>query len=860
MKIAFCIASPVLALLVAWPLLGAGRAFRVKAFPNARSSDATGDRAPGVSGAFWFPSGDYDNPTGGQIPKVVRLFPDGSRATWTLNTNPESFAPTALRLTTSGLVWVLVPRFAEGLGALYSLNPQTNAVIRYPLPFAAFSLALDPRDGTPWVGGTGKLAKLVGQSPPILTVFAIENFEGGISAVDGTWHIWLSADNGSFRSFAIDGSQLDVYRDADGGMTYPAVDAFNRVWSIREGQNRLMCFTPATREQAVFPLVMTAANWGGVGVGSGPLITTVSAYGPHVQTHVPAEMTDGTFSTLAAPESSMVLSLPLPIAPQALFAPVVSDTVESVERIVYAEGNAGRSLFKTDGIGYTTMLWSDGNQFLTGSGPIQWWQPLGSGESFTTRAVLPVALTVRPESPTDNFFTEVTLTNLDASPAASLVFTTSTGVFTVPVTLAPGSTRIFPDVIQSLRDLGAALPASAVGTLEARFTNGTGVLAARVYTRFGAGAPFPAGSTTGLGFTSLDPAEEIFVSRVTLNGLKNTTGFRTNVAFANLCGGSGGTCPTVSLNAQFYDDMTGQRVGEKSVNLPPGQFLQLNAPLADFGVTGETFTVTVQPFSASSGFDAYATVVSNTNQDAAFIRASAAANSYTETLPVVVDAQGQGTRFTSECSITSTSTVDAVADVTFTSAGTGAQVKEVLTLAPGRGVRYPNAVDHFRKLEPSKVGADDFGSIRIAFRSFASGFASSRTTATNGTGLAFIAIDPFLTRAQRRKRVIGLKQTDAYRTNLAIVHLGATTNDANAPITLKVSVQDKDGNFIGQPLTKALAPGQLFQWNKILSDALGVTGEGYVATIERVAGADGFDAYITVIDNVSTDSTFLRAE
>ncbi len=108
--------------------------------------------------------------------------------------------------------------------------------------------------------------------------------------------------------------------------------------------------------------------------------------------------------------------------------------------------------------------------------------------------------------------------------------------------------------------------------------------------------------------------------------------------------------------------------------------------------------------------------------------------------------------------------------------------------------------------------------------------------------------------------MIGLKQTDAYRTNLAVVHLGATTNNPEATITLKVSVQDKDGNFIGQPLTKTLAPGQLFQWNKILSDSLGVTGEGYVATLERIAGQDGFDAYITIIDNVSTDSTFLRAE
>lgn len=36
--------------------------------------------------------------------------------------------------------------------------------------------------------------------------------------------------------------------------------------------------------------------------------------------------------------------------------------------------------------------------------------------------------------------------------------------------------------------------------------------------------------------------------------------------------------------------------------------------------------------------------------------------------------------------------------------------------------------------------------------------------------------------------------------------------------------------------------------------------EGYVATIERTAGNDAFDAYVTIIDGVSTDPTFLRAE
>jgi hypothetical protein len=137
---------------------------------------------------------------------------------------------------------------------------------------------------------------------------------------------------------------------------------------------------------------------------------------------------------------------------------------------------------------------------------------------------------------------------------------------------------------------------------------------------------------------------------------------------------------------------------------------------------------------------------------------------------------GTSARFsTPSGAVTNTGGGTAVADVTFTSARTGNKVQEVLTLEPRRGVRYANAVDHYRQLAPSLVGTDDFGSIRIAFREFANGIATARTVASNGTGLGYDGLDPYLSRASRKKRIIGLTQSDAVRTNLAVVHLGATT-------------------------------------------------------------------------------------
>jgi hypothetical protein len=158
------------------------------------------------------------------------------------------------------------------------------------------------------------------------------------------------------------------------------------------------------------------------------------------------------------------------------------------------------------------------------------------------------------------------------------------------------------------------------------------------------------------------------------------------------------------------------------------------------------------------------------------------------------------------------------------------------------------------------VRADDYGPVTIAFRDFASGFASVRTTATNGTGLGFTAIDPYVERAKGTKRIVGLVQNDRFRTNLAVVHAGATGSDPNAAVTLRVTVRDPSGAAVGAPLTKSLGPGQLHQWTRVLADFLGTTGEGFSATIERTDGFEPYDAYVTVIDNASTDPVFVRAE
>lgn len=842
-------------LLLSNPAVASGAAYRSVLYPVAGNEGSSGDREAGASGAFWIPSSAYDNPTGGWKPIVHRLDPAGGVVKWELDPVARSFFPAAVRWhSAGGRAIVLVPLGAEQKALVYALDPATGAATRTELPFLARSLRLDPQDGSAWLVGRDTVARLSGGT---LRAWTIPGVVEAAGRFDAGGRLWLATEGGVLHSMTRDGALSSWGPGSSPGTLLTVDESGTELWGVDGARDRLVRFRPSTGERTVWPQVRPVSNWAGLAVSAGT-VALAASYGPHVVSAAVADLGPGTTTVstgspvqTGAPADSTATPVPV--------TPVRTDsTVTTSARTLYAPLEDGRGLLTTSGEAYRALLWAGAGTFLVATEGVELWTPLAAGAPFTTRQVLPVAVEVRPNDPTRNFFTEVTVANLDAARDVLLTLTTSTAVHALAIDLPAGTSQVFPNVVETFRDLGLAyLPPgeTVAGTLAAEFRGGTGSLAARVYTRF------PDGSTTGLGFTSLDAAREARVFRKTLNGLKNTAGFRTNVAVANLCGLEE-SCPTLDVSADFFDDATGTAVGTATLQVPPGQWKQVDAPLTGFaGATGETFSVVFVPFSpGAAGYDAYATVVSNANQDAAFVRATPSERASNLTLPVVTDAGGIDTRFTSELALTNTTGAPAVADVTFTSAKSGNVVSETLELAAGLGVLWPNAVGHFRSIAPASVQADDYGPVRFAFRDFASGFASVRTTASNGTGLGFTAIDPFVDRAKRTKRIVGLVETSRFRTNLAVVHAGATGADPSATVTLRVTVRDASGAVVGTPLEKTLGPGQLHQWTRILADPLGRTGEGFTATIERVDGLDPFDAYVTVIDNASTDPVFVRAE
>lgn len=475
---------------------------------------------------------------------------------------------------------------------------------------------------------------------------------------------------------------------------------------------------------------------------------------------------------------------------------------------------------------------------------------------FETEAVLPVVVSIRPDDPATNFRTEVFVHNVDAEPAVHLVLRTSAGLYEASVDVPRGGAYRFPDVVGAFVDRQTGVPTGAdvSGTLTAQFRNGSGRMVARVHTVFGAGAAYPQGSTTGASFESLDPAEELRVRTRFLNGLRTDPPYRTNVGLANICGDAAG-CATLDLSVAFRDDRTGSLVATRDVSVPPRQWVQLLSPI-ESGGEGDRgpFSMTVRAKNDGAAFDAYATVLDGVAHDATFLRARPAPIS-TVVLPVVVDAPGLGGRFVTELCLTALENGPTKADVSFRSSRTGREVRESVSLEPGRGVLWSNAVDHFRQSAPQSVEPDDSGPVRVSFVAGDAALVTARTLSSQGTGLASDAVEPASEQAKTAKRLTGLVENQLFRSNLAVANIG--DGPESGPIEVSVSLLAPSGASFGAPLSATIQPGGMVQWNRLLA-GLGAEGEGFTAIVTRTAGTGAFDAFATVIDNATEDASFVR--
>jgi hypothetical protein len=224
-------------------------------------------------------------------------------------------------------------------------------------------------------------------------------------------------------------------------------------------------------------------------------------------------------------------------------------------------------------------------------------------------------------------------------------------------------------------------------------------------------------------------------------------------------------------------------------------------------------------------------------------------------VPVVLETGGVGgSHYTSDVTLVSRAAAPTDVVLSYTSSqGSGSGFARV-TLAAGEMRVLPGVVDWLRGqgLPIPADGSAQVGTLLATFRGVSdpgvvSAGARTFTPDPLGSGGTFGLFAPAASTTTSSATLIGLRQTAAQRSNLAIVNAGPS------PITLRVALQGPVGEDLGPVPDQALAPWGWFQLNQPLA---GKASSGR-AVVTRVAGSSPFTAYAVLNDAVTSDGSYV---
>ena len=470
---------------------------------------------------------------------------------------------------------------------------------------------------------------------------------------------------------------------------------------------------------------------------------------------------------------------------------------------------------------------------------------------------VPVVLDVFGLAPT-HYTSDLVLVNRSSAPTrVTLTYHPAPGTpgaGTGPVSDAVGAGRELriTDVIQYLRDHGAALPPSGpaiLGSLGVTFLDVTDP--SLVFAGSRTSTPNP-DTTVGGSFGLFAPAIPGAASPgpPTIFGLREDSAFRSNLALIDLPGGSG----PAEVSIQIYDGDTGDAAGAPIMYaLQPGDFHQFNSILGLRGVRNGWATVT-QTGGGGDAFYAYGVVNDGPASGGGTSDGSFLAPGGTEggLVPIVLHVPSAGTVYTSELILSNPSAATVKATLTYTPSSqlaAGAPVTAVVSIPAGRQFRFPDVVTYLGTTLglPIPQAASQGGTLVVS-----PGVAALvRTSNPNsdaqvgGTfGVAYPAFAPSA-RAASEAWIYGLRQDASARSNLAIAD--ARAGDPAAVAYLVDLYDSAKGN--GAPV-QTLGPYSLTggQWTQV-SSVLASAGlaSGY-ARIHPAAGTSDFVAYGVVND------------
>jgi len=451
------------------------------------------------------------------------------------------------------------------------------------------------------------------------------------------------------------------------------------------------------------------------------------------------------------------------------------------------------------------------------------------------------------------FRSDVRITNAGTAAATYLLsFTpqntdgTTSGRQTT-ITVQPDQTVALNDVLRDF--FGFALASDqAGGVLDIRVIVGsaaTTFVSSRTYAATSAGTygqfvpAVPLGEFLKAGGTPL-----------TLIQVSQNDAFRTNIGLLE------GLGAPVSGRLRVFDPL-GSSLGEFPFSLRAFEFTQLGSFLASKGITAADARIEAVVDSTTGGLSTYASVLDQRTQDPLLVSplpaASIAASRWV--LPGMADFDNGLSNFHSDVRIFNASPFSVSATATFYPQGANSTPTiKFISIAPGEIKAYNNVL-------PTLFGLSGGGAIVITTPVNAALIVSGRTYSNDAkSGGTFGQFIPAVTPVEgiglgdSPLQVLQLEQSINFRSNLGLNEL--TGN----PVTVRVAAVFPDSKV--SPSTDVpLAPNEFRQLGSILSQLNpGVNTYNGRITVRVIAGTGRVTAYGSVVDNLTSDPTFVPAQ
>lgn len=500
--------------------------------------------------------------------------------------------------------------------------------------------------------------------------------------------------------------------------------------------------------------------------------------------------------------------------------------------------------------------------------------PVGPGsKTLPTANTLIIPVVTHVNGATAPFESDVRLTNAGSASTNYQITLTPTrtdgtqgGGKATQITVGAGQTLALNDIAKTLFGFGATGQPTDVGfgSLEIRPLNssaGGTYASSRTYAttprgtfgQFIPAIPFSAFATIasslpfpiGGGTPSLTPPV------LSIQQIADSLKFRTNLGLVE----GSGTPASGTIN--IYND-AGTKLKSVPFSLQPGEHQQLNGFLANNGVTGlDDGRIEIVLTSTTGAVTAYASVVDNVTSDPLAVTpvqpALISATRYV--IPGIADLIG-GNNFHSDLRIFNGGTATARVSATFypQNNGTVTPAPSTITIAPGETKAFDNVLPSLFKVTGTG------GSVVLTTDAPSSLVATARTYTNAPDGGTFGQFIPGVTSkdgvglGERPMQILQLEESAQFRSNVGLAEL--TGNPAHVRLSLYIP----DSKVAGVVETD-LGPNQFLQIGRLFASVYGNDSiyNGRV-TVEVTSGSGRVTAYGSVIDNRSSDPTYVPSQ